>query len=284
METYHYKSIEKTKTTGVLVMDRKRLTRDIIIQTLVNALKPLDYVHTFYEGGAAAFNRIDEWSDIDLYLVVDDEKVNEAFLAAEKALKSLSSIKQKFDVQQTGWPGVFQAFYRLEDASEYLIIDLCVLNFSGSETFLEPEIHGNVVFYFNKSGKIKPPQLDREALVKKVHARFDRLQARFAMFNNFVQKKINRGHLLEAIDLYHGLTLATLVEALRIKHNPIHYNFKMEYLHYELPSDVIKRLEHLYFVKDAKDLQEKYYEATEWFHRIIQEIDQKEIERLIGIR
>jgi hypothetical protein len=115
-----------------------------------------------------------------------------------------------------------------------------------------------------------------------VHERLDRLQARFDMFNNFVQKEINRGHLLEAIDLYHGLTLAMLVEALRIKHNPIHYNFKMEYVHYELPSEVIKKLEHLYFVKDEKDLQEKYYEATKWFHKTMQEINQKEIERLIG--
>jgi hypothetical protein len=262
--------------------NEKRLTRDIIIQTLVDALKPLDYVHAFYEGGAAAFNRIDEWSDIDLYLVVDDEKVNEAFLAVEKALRSLSPIKQKFDVPQTGWPGVFQAFYRLEDASEYLIIDLCVLKLSSPDTFLEPEMHGNVVFYFNKSGKIEPPQFDREALAKKVHERLGRLQARFDMFNNFVQKEINRGHLLEAIDLYHGLTLATLVEALRIKHNPIHYNFKMEYVHYELPSETIKKLEHLYFVKDAKDLQEKYYEAIKWFSRTMQEIDQKDIDRIIG--
>jgi len=262
-------------------MNEKRLTRDIIIQTLVNALKPLDYVHTFYEGGAAAFNRIDEWSDIDLYLVVDDEKVNEAFLAVEKALRSLSSIKHKFDVPQTGWPGVVQAFYRLEDASEYLIIDLCVLKLSSPDTFLEPEIHGNVVFYFNKSGKVKPLQFDREALVKKVHERLGRLQARFDMFNNFVQKEINRDHLLEAIDLYHGVTLAGLVEVLRIKYNPIHYNFKMQYIHHELPSEVIEKLEHLYFVKDAKDLQEKYHEAIKWFNRTMQEINQKEIEKLI---
>ena len=262
--------------------DKAKLTRKQIIEVLVEALKPLDYVHAFYEGGAAAFNRVDEWSDLDLYLVVDDEKVNETFLIVEKTLKSLSPIKQKIDLPQTPWPGVSQAFYRLKDANEYLIIDLCVLKLSSSEKFLEPEIHGNVVFYFDKSGKVKPPQFDREALVKKVHERLDRLQARFDMFNNFVQKEINRGHLLEAIDLYHGLTLAMLVEALRIKHNPIHYNFKMEYVHYELPSETIKKLEHLYLVKDSKDLQEKYREAIKWFHKAMQEINQKEIERLIG--
>jgi len=35
------------------------LTRNMIIQTFIDTLKPLDYVHAFYEGGAVAFNRID---------------------------------------------------------------------------------------------------------------------------------------------------------------------------------------------------------------------------------
>ncbi|NWF86732.1 hypothetical protein HXY32_02830 [Candidatus Bathyarchaeota archaeon] len=44
----------------------KRLNRQMIIQTLVNALEPLDCAYAFYERGAAAFNRIDGWFDIDL--------------------------------------------------------------------------------------------------------------------------------------------------------------------------------------------------------------------------
>ncbi|MDH5783044.1 MAG: hypothetical protein OEZ35_05205 [Candidatus Bathyarchaeota archaeon] len=260
---------------------QKRLTRDIIIQTLVNALEPLDYVHAFWEGGAAAFKRIDEWSDIDLYLVVNDKKVDKTFLAVEKALKSLSPIKQKYEIQHPQRSGLFQAFYKLEDASEYIVIDLAVLTLTSPDKFLEPEIHGDVVFYFNKSNDIKPPALDKDALVKKLKGRVERLRAWFNMFNNFVQKEINRGNYLEAIDLYNALTLATLVEALRIKYNPVHYDFKMRYIHYELPSETIRKLKHLYFVKDEKDLQEKYRKAIKWIQEIMSEIDQQEIERLV---
>ena len=254
------------------------LTRDIIIQTLVDALNPLDYVHAFWEGGAAAFNRVDEWSDIDLYLVVKDDKVDETFLAFEKALKSLSPIKQKYDVTHLSESGLFQAFYRLEEASEYLIIDLAVFKISSPDKFLEPEIHGNAVFYFNKSDKIKPPPLDKNAFAKKLQKRLGRLKASFDMFNNFVQKEINRGNCLEAIGLYRAVTLASLVEALRIKHNPVHHDFKMRYIHYELPSEIIKQLRQLFFVEDEKDLQKKYNEATRWFQGIISEITQKDIE------
>jgi len=253
--------------------DRKALTRDIVIQTLADALEPLDYVHAFWEGGAAAFDRIDEWSDIDLYLVVEDNKVDETFLAVEKALKSLSPIKQKYEVSHSSQSGLFQAFYRLKGASQYLIVDLAVLTLNSSDKFLEPETHGNAVFYFNKSNKVKPPPLDKDALIKKLHERLERLQARFDMFNNFVQKEINRGNLLEAIDLYHGLILATLVEALRIRYNPIHHDFKMRYIHYELSSKIIERLKHLYFVKDEIELQEKYREASRWFQEMMSAID-----------
>jgi len=260
---------------------QQRLTRDIIIQTLVEALEPLAYIHAFWEGGAIAFNRIDKWSDIDLYLVVDDEKVEEAFLAVEKALRSLCSIKQKYGIPENPRLGLSQAFYRLEDASEYLIIDLAILKSCSPEKFLEPNVHGNVVFYFNKSDKIKPLPLDRGVLVTKLQERLKRLHVKFDMFSNFVQKEINRGNLLEATDLYHALILATLVEALRIRHKPVHHDFKMRYIHYELPPETIKKLKHLFFVKDEIDLQTKYHKASKWINEVMSEIDQKEIERLI---
>jgi len=263
------------------MMNENRLTRDIIIQTLVNALEPLDYAHAFWEGGTAALNRIDEWSDIDLYLVVDDKKVDETFLAVEKALKLLSPIKQKYDVAHPSESGLFQAFYRLEGASEYLVIDLAVLTLNSPDKFLEPEIHGNAVFYFNKFDKVKAPPLDKKTMIEKLLKRLERLRARFDMFNSFVQKEINRGNYLEAMDFYRVLTLASLVEVLRMKYNPLHHDFRIRYIHYEIPLEEIKKLKRLFFVKDEKDLQEKYHEGTNWFHRIISEINQKEIERII---
>ncbi len=260
----------------------KGLTRERIIQTLVDALKPLNYAHAFWEGGAAAFNRIDEWSDIDLYFVVDDGKVDDSFVVVEKALKTLSPIKHKFDVLHPPESGLFQAFYKLEGASEYLMIDVAVFKLSSPDKFLEPEIHGRAVFYFNKSDKVKPPPLDRDAFITKVQKGLTRLQANFDMFNNLIQKEINRGNYLEAVDLYRVVTLASLVEALRLRHSPLHQGFKTRYIHYEFPSEVIKRLKHLFFVEDEKDLQEKYNQATEWFQKIMSMIDEKEIEKLIA--
>lgn len=261
---------------------RSELTREVIIQALVDALKPLDYVYAFWEGGAVAFDRVDDWSDIDLYLVVDDEKVDDTFLAVEAALRLLSPIKQKHGVFEPSLPGLFQAFYKLQDASEYLMIDVAVFKLSSPDKLLEPEIHGNPVFYFNKSNRVKHPALNRDALVKKLHNRLLALQGEFDMFHHCVQKEINRDNHLEAVDFYHML-LAWLVEALRIRYTPLHYDFKMRYVHYELPAEIIRKLERLYFVKDEDDLQQKYNDVVEWFPKTVLEIDKKEIERQLEV-
>jgi len=254
-------------------MDRKTITRDEVLKVLVKSLEPLDYVHAFWEGGAAAYRRIDEWSDMDIYIVVDDEKVDDTFVAVEKALESLSPIKQKYDVPQTGWEGVYQAFYRLEGGSKYLIIDLAVLKLSSPDKLLEPKVHGEAVFYFNKTKKAQIPSFDKESFDKRMYERLKKLQERIGMFNSSVQKEINRGNHLEAVDLYYRLTLATLVEVLRIKYSPIHYDFQMRYVHHELPPKMISELQKLYFVEDEKDLQKKYEKATCWFYEIIRKLE-----------
>jgi predicted nucleotidyltransferase len=252
-------------------MKKENVTRKDIVRVLLNTLEPLDYVYAFYEGGAVAFNRIDEWSDIDLYVVVDDDKIEETFLAAEKALKSLSPIERKLRTPQLPWAGVFQTFYKLENASEFLLVDFAVLQSSASEKFLEPRVHGNVTFYFNKNDSVKPAAFDQKEFEEKLQQRLGLLQARFDMFNNLVQKEINRSNSLEAIEWYHNFTLVMLVEALRVKHNPTHHNFRMRYVHYELPPETIRKLEKLFFVKDARDLQGKFGEATKWFQETMSE-------------
>jgi predicted nucleotidyltransferase len=251
---------------------RRKLTRETIIRTIVDFMKQLEYVHALYEGGAIAFNRIDKWSDIDLYIVVDDEKINETFDAVEIALKSLAPIKHKYNVPKLPWPSVSQAFFRLEQTSEYLLIDLAVIKLSSPEKFLEPHIHGEVVFHFNKSDEIKVPIINKEELNENLKHILAQLRDRFAIFNINVQKEINRGNYLEALILYNNITLGSVVNALRMKYNPFHHDFKTRYVQYELPERITRELQRLYFVRDITDLVKKYQEGTRWFYELVKEL------------
>lgn len=117
-------------------MNSRSLKREVIVQKLVEDLEPLEYVDALWEAGAIAFHRVDEWSDINLYLVVDDKKVDDAFLAVEKALKSLSPIERKYQPPVPPQPNIAQAFYKLELASDNLLVDLAIMQRSGRERFL----------------------------------------------------------------------------------------------------------------------------------------------------
>ncbi len=196
-------------------------------------------------------------------------------------MKSLSPIRQKYDVPQPGWPGVSQAFYRLEKTDEYLIIDLAVLKMTAHEKFLAPEIHGNNIFYFNKNNAAQSPTFDVDSFASKAFERAVRLKARMDMFGNFVQKELNRNHFAEALDLYNGLILASLVETLRIMYNPVHREFKMHHIYDELPRETVRRLEPLFSVLDERDLEAKSRKAVAWFCRVVAALNQEVIKKRI---
>lgn len=138
-----------------------------------------------------AFGRAGEWSDIDLYILVDDGTAPVAFRVIERTLRSLSPISLVYAVQ-SGFEGVAQKFYKLKRASEYTVVDLAMVTFGSPEKFLTPEVHGENVFYFNNRNAVKVAPLDRRSLERRIEERVGRLDTRFSMFNNNVLKELKR--------------------------------------------------------------------------------------------
>ena len=259
-----------------------QIGRDAVVPALKTALEPLDYVHAMWEGGAISFDRIDDMSDIDLYVDVEDSRVSDVFPVVEGVLERLSGIKLKFYVPLPPSHPYAQAFYRLERASEFLLVDVAVMKHGAEDKFLEPEIHGKALFHFNKNGVVKVPRVDGDKFVANLRGRLEKMQARFDMFRCFVPKEMKRGNHVEALDLYTRLVLELLLEALRMKHKPLHYNFRTHHILHDLPRSVVERLRALYFVSDETDLARKLGLAEEWFRQTVAEIDFDEIRRNIG--
>ena len=253
-------------------MPNTKVSRESVIKALVDAIEPLEYVHALWEGGAVAFDRLDRWSDIDICVDAVDERVEDVFPVAETALGSLAPIELKFDVPPASTHGYVQAFYRLEGTSKFMLVDFAVFKHSESNKLLEPEIHGNSVFHFNKQGAVRIPALDRAAFLGGMKTRMKRLVLRFDTFSCFVEKEINRENWIEAMDLYHRVILGSLMQSLRMRYHPVHYDFGTRYVHYELPADVVRRLVDLHFVCDPSDLPGKFAEAERWFRETIRGI------------
>ena len=251
--------------------DSAQLERDEVFRTLATSLEQKEYILAFWEGGAAASGTLDRWSDLDLYLLVRDDKVEECFSEVEAVLRSLSEIGLKLEVQHPGWPGIYQAFYKLTRMSEYHVIDLAVVTLSAEEKFLEPTVHGEARFGFNKIGAIDYPPYEEAAAKEKALDRRKRLSDRIEIFGSFFQKEVNRGNLIEAVDLYHRLVLPTLVQLLRMKYNLPHSDFGTRHVHSELPDEVLSRLVDLHFTEDEQGLLRKHSEARRWISELLSE-------------
>jgi hypothetical protein len=249
------------------------LTREHILTALQQAIEPLPYAHAMWQGGAAAFNRVDEWSDIDLQIDVDDERVAEACAVVEATLAERAPVALKFELPQPTWHGHYQAFYRFRDASEFLVLDLAVIKHSHPNKFLEREIHGEALVLFDKSGVVQAPPLDRAAWAAKLQERLATLRVTFELFQSLTTKELHRHNLMEAVAFYHGYSLRPLIELLRMRHSPARYNFHTRYVYYDLPADLVRTLEPMFFPRDAEDLRAKREQAARMFAEALAQIN-----------
>lgn len=239
--------------------------REKIISALRAALEPLPPVLAMWEGGSAAFGRADAWSDLDLYVLAEDEAVEAVLEAVEQALAGLGPVAARWRLPEPTWHGHAQVFYRPAAAPEHLVVDLVVLRRSVPERFLDEERHGLPVVYFDRTGEIVPRPLDRAAFAAEAVQRLDVLRRQFALFQGFVRAEVARGDAMAALQAYRAYTLRPLLDAVRMQYCPERYDYGPKYSRRDLPPEVTARLERLFYVPDLPGIPERQAEAEAWF-------------------
>jgi hypothetical protein len=243
------------------------ITRAALISVLRAALESDAAVDAAWEGGSAAFDRDDAWSDVDAVAVVDGDAVDATFARVERALGALSPIVRRYHVPATA--GYVQRFYRLRDAGEFLVVDLALIRRGDPVPFFEAELHGRARVWFDRRGIALERHLDRDADLAAARARVPVLADGFEMLQHVVTKERLRGHAIDALVFYQQLTVRPLVEALRLLHAPETRIFGPRYLRRDLPGAICDRLEPLLYVRDLEDLARRHDEARAWFARCI---------------
>ena len=250
------------------------LTREQIVEVLQKTLSAMPAARAAWLGGSDATGRTDTYSDIDCQTLVEDEAVEQVFEAVAAALDALSPIDVQYRIPEPTWHGHSQAFYRLQDAPPWLLVDLAVLKTSSApdNRFLEPERHGHQHVLFDRDGLVRPAPFDRQSHETAMKARLPHLATRFKLFHIFVDKAIWRQDPPDAIATYHAMTLRPLVELLRVRHCPDRYDFGMRYLKRDLPPDVYNQLEPLFFCRDLANLQDNQAIAVSLFKATLDEL------------
>ncbi len=230
------------------------LGRRRIIEALASALEAEPHVAAGWLGGSDATGRTDEYSDVDIQVIAEDDRIEEAFTAAERALERLSPIAIRHRLPEPTWHGHAQAFYQLRDASRHHFVDLVVLKRSSTDRFLERERHGDARVLFDPEGIVVRSPLDRAAHTKRMAVRLAEIRATFPLFQTLVERAVARGHDAEAAYWYQIVSLKPAVELLRIRYCPDRFDFGFRYLDRDLPRELRSFVEGLVFPADMAAL------------------------------
>jgi len=254
--------------------------RSRILQAIIAETEPNPRI-LGREQGSAAFGRADDLSDLDLMLLVEDGSVDEGHVAVERALQGIAPIEQRYVLPQPTWHGHWQAFYRLQGTSPYLIIDLCVLQASTTNRFLEPELHGKALVCFDKTGWVRQQPSDPAPVAEQIRARLAADAAFLDLFAPFVRKEVLRGREVDALSFYNGLVVPRLVHCLRSRYAPWRHTFGLRYLGHDLPPEVYAEVRDLLFVGSAAELPDRTDRAVAMFRRTMAELESLDLVLLL---
>lgn len=249
------------------------LTRQQIADTLSEHLAREDFIRTAWLGGSEATGRSDEFSDVDLCLIVEKGRIEDGAAAIDRVLRSLSPVRAHYRMPWPTWHGFHQAFYQLEKAHEHTMVDWVILEVDQPHPWFEVERHGTPRVLFDKDGLVKPAHVDRAAIDAAVKKKIEDLRTRFALFRHMPAKLVDRGLPVDAAHFYQALVLRPLVDLLRCIHCPDRHDYGFRYVRDDLPRKDYLELERLSRWASPQDLKSNAAEAIEYFARVLADYD-----------
>lgn len=241
--------------------------KPIIINAVSMGVRPLTEVLAFWECGSVAFNLEDQYSDIDLNILLSDEcGTDSIYKVVESALESVSPI----EASHSDPPG---RYFKLKGGGDYLLVDVCIYRAGDLAERLDKTRHGNIIPLFDKGDWLRhesSPDVNRPLAIAN---RLKDHQTWFSVSQNFVWKAIFRDRQVEALAAYWGYTLKPLVELVRIKYCSHRWDFGMRYLEQDLPAVVYNELCCLMYIGKPSELPEHLSKAVTWAEQLLQELE-----------
>lgn len=212
-----------------------------------------DYVYAMWLEGADGLNKVDEYSDLDIWFDVEDTKRNEFIKELKKELSKLSEIDTQVDIIKED---IYQSNIHLKNTSEYLTIDLCAQNDSRSRAFtcyMEGSIAEYPKVIFDKKNIITYKQKEEidDNLIRKL---YEQQKNRILQYSR-ITKYIKRKNYLECYMEYEKQILKPIVIIMRLKYTPEIYDYDLCHISRHLPKKTIKQIEKLYKVETFNQIK-----------------------------
>lgn len=229
------------------------IEREEIINFLKEYSKDKEYVYAMWLEGADGINKVDEYSDIDFWFDVDEEKMTTFLYECIEQLQQLGKIDSRVDEIREE---IAQSNIHLQNTSKYLTLDICVQSHNREKSatcYIKNDIAELPLIIFDKDNVITfedKYELDVN-LIKEV---FENNKNRIKQKSR-VEKYIRRNQYLEAYMKYIEDIAEPLVVIARLIYTPEHYDYKLCHITDHLPKEEVERLERFFKVSNFKEIE-----------------------------
>jgi len=233
-------------------------TREIICKELNKFLFEQNGVLAVWEGGSVATGFADNYSDLDLVIVVNDEFVEETFKCIDDFIDKTYQILRKYRVPEPTWHGFSQTFYQANDVPDLFYFDISVVKKSTEDKFLENSRHGFAKVWFEKEKFVKPVESKQSEIDQRVKKYFEIATASDFITIIEIKKKIKRRLFSEAFPFYFNFIARNLGILLNIVHRPHKVDFGLRYIYRDYPQSDHKLIEEALQVNNIEELEVKF--------------------------
>ncbi|MBN2541230.1 hypothetical protein JXI42_00030 [bacterium] len=225
-----------------------------------------------WEGGSAATGYLDEFSDLDLCMVCDDDAVEEVIVYLEEYLEKNYGIRHRFRMPEPVWHGHSQCFYILDKTPPLFYLDVVFMKLSSGNKLLEPDRHGNAVVWFDKANALKISPTPEAEIEKKGKLYYSLARDMFDLIAIEARKQILRGNKIDAFIDHNMLVARFLAYLLNLKYRPAKYDFGLRYANREYPAEVVAFLEDVMIGLNFDELETKMQLVERKFYELLEEL------------
>jgi hypothetical protein len=253
------------------------MTRSELRAALHDELVKCDSVLAMWEAGSHAFERADEYSDLDIGLLVREGTLDEAWAAVDRGLQRVGGFDLRWQLPGHIFKGMTQRVYHPRRSGPWLALDVGIFQESAEDLYLDAPRHGLAEVLFDRTGRVKPPPWDPEKHRQAMREALQQDVMRWRSHATFFRKELARGRQVDAFGFYVGLTLRPLLSVLGMLHRPDRFDYGFRYVKDDMPADVVARLERLCYVSSPASLEERFAEADQLFNQTVAELARRDV-------
>ncbi len=227
-------------------------------KALFHLLIDCDDVLSAWEGGSKATGFDDDYSDLDLVVVVNDTQVEETFDAVEKFLELEYGIKRRYRVAEPAWHGFSQCFYQIDQVSAYFYIDLAIIKESIPDKFLAKNRHGLGHVWFDKARIANPYQEDQQTISTRAKRLFQSVSQSDFLIEIEVRKNIKRNRFTEAFPFYYQFLSRHLAVMLNLKYRIDKVDFGLRYAYRDYPKIIYTQIERAMKISTIEEMEHTF--------------------------